>query len=496
MSITAVNASRGTFEADGQVYNLKDAGIELRDLNSMGESDIIQMLEGVDLSSLTPVEDTFESSTTKNVSGSTSEELEAMKADLEAERQENLDKMSEIEAQIEELIQQAEKLTEEALAKQEADTEEYQEEAKAVVKEQMQAYVAANKEGGEGMSREDLQSNITNALPNCPNMAEIFNSFAEANGILDEVDSYVGDLRGLIDEVKSIDTQITALDNSIETAKAAEEAAAAASRCCDPIGFETEDGSRYDFIVDDGEFDSTSDFLGAENQWAEMAALDSEENGGNGDGIVDANELKAANIKLVKTDANGKQSTVDIADEFGEDFSIDLSSYKNASQAAYTNGTIDTADDDGDGAANQTLLGTFTVNTGDKEIQGYNTFDDVDWLSENYNVANANEAADADSENPVFSDAVNMHEALANMYEQQSEALREKLNSGYEKFDLSEEELEEFDATLKAEAERNAENFLSSLEPAEEDGEAEEADPAAEETDPEKDEDEELLLQE
>lgn len=467
-TISAVNTSRGTFEADGQTYRIQDTNIKgLANLTSMSDSEVIALLENVDLSSLEPVSDTFSSSSTIDVSGSTSEELEEMKADLEAERQETLNQMTEIEAQIEKLIEKAEKLTEDALAKQEAQTEEYQEEAKAVVKQQMQAYVAANKEGGQGMTREQLQSNITGALPNCcSEMTEIFNSFTEANGLLDEVDSYIGDLRSLIEDVKSFDTQISALDNSIETAKAAEEAAAASASCCDPIGFETEDGSRYDFIVDDGAFDSTSDFLGAEDQWAAMQALDT-----SGDGIVDADELSAANIKMVKTDANGNQSVVDIAEEFGEDFSVDLSSYQNALQADY-NGTLDLGDDDGDGAANQTLLGTFNVNIDGESIQGYNTFDDVDWLADNYGIENANETAAADSSSTIFSDAANMHEALANMYQEQSEALREKLNAGYEKFDLTEEELSEFDAALQAEADKNAAEFISSLSPAEEeDGE-------------------------
>ena len=447
-----VNISAGTFTVDGKTYELNAAGIQ-NPYRYESEEEIINILEGVDLSSLTPLEyDTFTSESSLDVEGKSSEELEAMKAELEAEKAEKFEEMEEIEAKIDELIEKAEQLAEEATKEQEEQSNSYQEDAKAAVKEQMQAYIEANK-NGEGMTREELQQNITAALPNCPEMASVFNKLAEANGILDEVDSYVIDLKSLIEEAKALETQISALDNNIAAAKAAEEAA---SKSCDPIGFEYE-GATYDFIVQDEDgFNSTSDFLGAEDQWAAMEALDV---AGNGDGIVTYDELKAGNIQLVKTEGN-TQSVVDIADVFGEDFSIDLNSYKSVEEGADYEG-IDTGDHDNDGTANQELLGTFNLNIGGETIEGYNTLDDTEWLSETYGI----DAATAEDEESsiAYSSELQTHISLAELYEQKSELIREQINQNYEAFGLNEDEIAEFDATLQAEADKNASEFLASL---------------------------------
>ena len=457
MAISSVNIQNNTFVADGQTYEITAAGIQ--NPFRYNEEDLINLLENVNLDELNPVEDTFESTTASSVdtAGKSSEELEDMKAELEDKKAENYDKMGKIEDKIEELIDEATEKVEEAEENYETAQEQYQEDAKAVLKDQMKAYVAANKEDGEGMTREQLQQNIANALPNAPQVAEVFNAYAEATGLLDEVDSLVFDLRGIIEETKTIEDQISSLDNSIEMAKAAEAAATEASSCCDPIGFEKEDGTKYDFIVDDGAFDSTSDFLGAEDQWAEMEALDTD-----GDGIVNNEELKAGNIKMVKTEADGTQSIVDVAEEFGEDFSIDLNSYKSAEDGAQYAG-IDTGDHDGDGAANQELLGTFSVNLGDGEeaITGYNTLDDTEWLADEYGLSAA-EAGEEGSQS-AYSAELQIHADLATVYEEQVQALRERIDQGYELFELEEEEMADFDDTLKAEADKNANEFLATL---------------------------------
>ena len=448
-----VNISAGTFSVNGQTYELKEAGID--NPYRYSDEEIINLLEGVDLSSLTPLEnDTFTNSTSSvEVSDKSADELEEMKAELEEERDENYEKMEALEAQIEELIEKAEDLAEAAENEQKEQTEAYEEDSKAAVKEQMQAYVEANK-NGEGMTREELQNNITNALPNNPNMANIFNSLAEANGILDEVDTYVLNLRSLIEDTRSIEDQISALDNNIEVAKAAEEEAQAANNCCDPIGFEYE-GATYDFIVQDEDgFNSTSDFLGAEDQWAAMQALDTDQ-----DGTVNYEELKAGNIQLVKTEGDA-QSVVDIADVFGEDFSIDLNTYKSVDEGAEYAG-IDTGDHDNDGTVNQELLGTFSLNIGDETIEGYNTLDDTEWLSETYGIDAA--VADDEEATSTYSEALQAHVTLAELYEQKSESLREQLNEDYELFDLSEDEIAEFDSILQAEADKEASEFMATL---------------------------------
>lgn len=444
-----VNISAGTFSVNGQTYDLKEAGIQ--NPTKYNEEELVNMLEGVDLSALTPLyEDTFTNGTSSvDVSDKSSEELEAMKAELEEERDANYEEMEAIEAHIEELIEKAEDLAETAATEQKEQTEAYKEESKQAVKEQMAAYVEANK-NGNGMTREELQKNITNAVPNAPEMANIFNQLAEANGILDEVDSYVLDLRSLIEDTRSLEDQISALDNNIQVAKEAEEAA----KSCDPIGFEFE-GATYDFIVQDEDgFNSTSDFLGAEDQWAAMQALDTDQ-----DGTVNYEELKAGNIQLVKTEGDA-QSVVDIADVFGEDFSIDLNSYTSAEEGAEYAG-IDTADHDNDGTVNQELLGTFSLNINGEEVSGYNTLDDTEWLADTYGIEAF--AADENETSAMYSEALQSHVTLAELYEQKSETLRAQINENYEAFGLSEDEIAEFDSILQAEADKKASEFLATL---------------------------------
>ena len=452
-----LNLGAGTFAVDGKTYEFAEAGIQ--NPRAYDNQSLIDLIEGINLDALTPREDTAEFSTkTLDVEGKSSEELKAMKEELEAEKQENLDKMEAIEEKVEELIDKSEELVEKAIKQQEDDQAEYEEESKKIVKEQMKAYVDANKEGEDGMSRQELQSNITGALKDiAPGVAETFNAIAEATGLLDEVDTYIGELRTLIIDTQAIEGEISALDGSIAAAEAAEAAACDPPPSCDPIGFETEDGARYDFIVaDEDGFNETSDFLGAEDQWAEMEALDT-----SGDGIVSIDEFEAANIKMVKTDANGSQSEVGIREIFGDDFAIDLSTYKDANTAGY-NGNLSTGDADNDGTLDQELVGTFEVQgVADEAIQGYNTLDDVDWLAENYNIDIATETED--TEEAAMSEELQMHADKVEIYEQRVEALRKEIGAEQEKFDLSEEELEAFNATLKAEAEKNAADFLASL---------------------------------
>lgn len=404
--------------------------------------------------------------------------------ELEEKKQENIEKMEKIEAEIEDLAEAAEANIMEALAKQEAAAEEHEEESKAALDENIKAYVEANKEGGEGMTREELQANIKNSLPNAPQLADSMALLVEANEQISEIDSCLGELNKLILDTQAIDAEIEAKEGEYEAAVAAEEAA----KCCDPIGFTTTDKdgnqAQYDFIVDDGAFDSTSDFLGANGQWNEMAALDTD-----GDNIVSSAELQAGNIKAVKTNADGSQEIVDLAQEFGEDFSIDLSSYSQGG----SHSAIDTvSDDDGDGVANQTLLGTFNLNINGETVNGYNTLDDNDWLSENYGISANTDAETTDSLN--YSEDLLPHVNFFNTYTQKVQELKESLQEAYAALGVSESDMAELDSTIKKEADVKAQNFFSSLEVKEDDNQEE----AIGETDADglTEEEKELLLEE
>lgn len=396
---------------------------------------------------------------TTAASGASSEEIQAQIDKLEEEKAENLEKMSEIEDHIEDLADEAEDQIAIALQEQDDAVKEHEKEVKEALDKNIQDYINANKDGGEGMTRDELQQNIAGSLPDMPEVAEAMAALTNASELVDEIDNCLGDLNKLIANTKAIDDLIETKQGEYEAAVKAEEEA----KCCDPIGFTTTDKdgnqAQYDFIVDDGAFDSTSDFLGAENQWAEMAALDT-----TGDGIVDADELAAGNIKAVKTDANGNQSVVDIAEEFGKDFSIDLNSYKEGG----SHSAVDTnSDADGDGVNDQTLLGTFNLNINGQSVSGYNTLDDVDWLADNYDGLEAGEQAELSDSNRLdpaeYSAEVQPHVTLFNFYTELNEEFKKEIAQGYEQFGIDEENLKELHNITKDEADEKAKEFRASI---------------------------------
>ena len=400
---------------------------------------------------------------TNAATGESSEKIKEEIEELEAKKEENIEKMEKIEAEIENLAKSAEEHIMEAAKAQDSAVKEHEEETQAVLDENIQAYINANKEGGEGMTRDELQENIKGAMPNTPEIADAVAALTAASEEVGEIDNCLGELNKLITDTQVIDEQIELKNAEFEAAKEAESCPPPTT--CDPIGFTTKDEegneAQYDFIVDDGAFDSTSDFLGAEGQWSEMTALDTD-----GDNIVSAAELQAGNIKAVKTNADGSQEIVDLAEEFGEDFSIDLASY----QEGGSHSAVDTtSDSDGDGTADQTMLGTFNVNANGQTISGYNTLDDVDWLAENYGIsADSTETETNGLDATQFSEDLQAHVNFFNMYTEKSEMLKEEIKEGFSNIGLTEEQMDGISEATKKEADEEAKTFLASLDKKEE----------------------------
>ena len=307
-------------------------------------------------------------------------------AELTKKRDEKIKEMEQVQKKIEKLAKEIATEISNAIAQQEDAVKENNEESKKVIQEQIAAYVEANK-NGEGMTYAQLQANIANNLPDGSNITAATNALAKASGKLGKMDALIDELKKLRNELSQllfdIDNQEQAVNTAEQAVEAAEQAAEA-RKSCDPIGFTATDENgntaQYDFIYDDGDFDSTNDFVGSQTGFMEMHLLDKD-----GNGTLTADELEAGNVKVVKKDAAGNQTTLGIKEAFGEDFSIDLNSY----QAGGTHSSVNTnTDHDADGTADQTLLGTFNVNLDGKTVQGYNTLDDVDWLSDTYNIEN------------------------------------------------------------------------------------------------------------
>lgn len=425
---------------NGEVKPASEAG----DNSIFGSDEDGEIGDSIDLSGATGADGTQRVATTPE-GQAILDEIEK----LEEQKDANTEEMEAIKAEIETLTAEAEDEINQALAAQEKAVADHEEDTKKLVNQSLADYIEANKEGGEGMTRDELQSNIKKNAEGLGLPAEIGDATAmlmSASDKLDEVDGLLGDLNSLIQDNQNIECQIEAKGAEFEAVEeAAKKEAAEKQKSCDPIGFEAtdKDGNKaqYDFIKDDGNFDSTDDFLGAQNQWQEMQALDTD-----GDNIVTAAELDAGGIKAVKTNADGSQDIVSMTEEFGEDFSIDLSSYAQGG----THAAVDpTADSDGDGTLDQELLGTFSVNTGSETVQGYNTLDDVDYLSENYGIEAGTQATEAEDTEFQYSQELQESMNFFQTYTEKVAELREKLMEAWKSLGATEDQVTDYNSIAK-----------------------------------------------
>ena len=411
---------------------------------------------------------------TGTASGETAASLKAQLDALQSRADKNQEQIDKIEARIEKLITDVEKKIEEATNSENKALKDYEDECKQTAREQVQAYVTANTTG-KGMTKDELDDNIKAAMPNEPGLADALIALMSANNMVDEIDALTPRLKSLISSTESIAEQMKPLQTQYDAAVAAEQSAQTAQTsaqtaatsstqgCCDPIGFEYE-GETWDLIIDDGNFDSTSDFLGSENNWAAVGELNKDK-----DDTLTLDELKEGNIKVV----NSKGEVKDISEVIGSnDFSIDLNSY---SEGGTYNGIDTTADDDGDGTVNQQLLGTYNININGQTVKGYNTLDDTDYLSNKYGISKGTQAAFGTGAAATGNKGLSLmttlqsHTTKVSGYETKSEQLRAEIDQAYKDLGFTEDEISELDEVISSDAVLNASNFFTALTTAKDD---------------------------
>lgn len=411
--------------------------------------------------------------------------------ELEEERDNNYEKMEKIEAHIEDLTAEAEANIMKAAKQQEAAVEEHEEETQKAVDEQLNAYVAANKEGGEGMTREELQKNVKGALGHIPEVGEAVSALLEANDQINEIDACLGELNTLITDTQDIEQQIEAKGMEFEAVEAAAQQPSTSSgsdsssdssdeNCqptCEPQGFQDNEGNQYDFFIDkdqNGTLSNETEFLGYEGgkqgqeaAWSEMTQLDT-----SGDGIVDANELAAGGVMVYKTDANGNQTAMTIEEAFGKDsdLAINTQQHETAKEGVGPNNF-----NTGTGSENNELWGTFDVTLNGENLNGYQTNDDINWLKENYNFSDyanengltsgeAGEGLETEDAQEAVSTELQQHIDFFNTYSQKVQELKEMLMQGWEDQGLTESSLSSISETAVQESNDKAANFFKSLE--------------------------------
>lgn len=411
-------------EADGDVYQTNAEGMTEAELQALAK-EIGATVAGAEETEAT------------NATAADDADLEAnkeKKAELQAQWDALNTSAETIKETVEKLSEEIKKSLDEAIDAQKEITEEEQERVKELVSTQIEQF-KKDKEAGKDVKMSDLQANIKSGLEAGgfdEEMSAILSDLVVTNTKMVTMDSLLSELGVINGQMKMLDTEMANLDKVIEEQEKAAAEAAANCNPCDPIGFKNEDGTTFEFVVDkdgNGELSNFSEFLGSENFFDEMVALD-----GDGSGDVTNEELKDAGVMVLVKDANGNQELKSIEEAFGgEDVNVNLGSYKEAGEGALAeNG--------------QTLLGNFDISVGDDTYEGYSTLDSAEYLQENYtftdenpNNIGANAAAGAEDAENIEGDAergqitadidkfIEEYEAKLTEYEAQFESLTELL---------------------------------------------------------------------
>lgn len=297
------------------------------------------------------------------------EALDKSLEDLEREKAENEEKIKLLEEQITKLKEEVEEDVKVATNKMSDLTEEQTKNINKCVAN-LTDKLAKGEITQEGFD-EQLQSGLS-SMGFSAEFAAQMNVLINANGKVSLIELLANEIGILKERNKAVDQQIVA--------------AQAARKSCDPIGFEL-DGVKYDFFIDkdkNGLLSNENEFLGAQNNWDEMTALD-----GDTSGTITKDEMDKAGLMVVVTLKDGTQKIMKASDLFTEENdAIDLGTYKAGGTAddLKNNGvTTNILGTDANGKDANQLLGTFGLTVGGRTINsGYQTFDDGEWLDKNY----------------------------------------------------------------------------------------------------------------
>ena len=256
-------------ETDGDVIRMDAANLTADEVKALAD----------ELGATVATQETEEAGATETTAEDG--DLEANKAKLaELEAQwDNLNKSAEtIKETVEKLSEEIKESLDAALEEQEQITKDEQKRINEMVQDNI-AQFKKDKENGKDVSLGDLQGQIKEGLSNSgfdEEMSALVSDLVVTNAKMVQMDGLLSELGVINGQMKQLDTSMTELENTIEEQeKAAEEA----SKSCDPIGFKDENGTTFEFVIDkdgNGELSNFSEFLGSENFFDEMVALDAD----------------------------------------------------------------------------------------------------------------------------------------------------------------------------------------------------------------------------
>lgn len=379
----------------------------------------------------------------------TSAEIEALKDKISG-LQNQIDhyktQINVLSAKIEKVKKEIEDNIKKAIEESEEIAEDQKKQAEAIIEEELNAYTSAN----GSMSYETFEGNITqrlNALDSSgqSKLAMVTMKLIQAESKMSLLNSYMGTMGQLINSSNDLETQIECNTKTMTCLEEELKKNPPESSDCertDPIGF-TADGKKFDFFLDkdgDQKLSNEQEFLGAEDGWSEMTALDTD-----GDGKVDKKELAAGDVKVVVTGKDGTQTVQNAADLFGEEDSVDLSSFKEMNQEM----------DNGNA-----LLGTFGLTMGGNKVDtGYNTLDTLNWLDNNYTFSDKENGINrfAKGETQNTDNKTNDFTKILDKFKEDYKNLEKQLKDGWATININRDDISKVvNDAMKAEAEAEA----------------------------------------
>jgi len=378
----------------------------------------------------------------EELSSVTSTNVKALEAEiktLNAEIGSNNLRLNKLKGSIEILQAAVEEAITEAIKESEEIEESQKEDAANIVKEELNKYTESNGE----ITYEDFQDTVAVKLDDLQGdgsnkLSKVVLKLMTAESQMGVLKNYVTEFGTLVDANKTLADKVTA--KTAEAEEAAEEVDCEAQRC-DPIGF-VANGVQYDFFVDNdgnGDLSNETEFLGAQNGWQEMTALDT-----NNDGKVSVDEMK--DLMVVSKDAEGNQTVQKASDLFAATDTIDLNSYTSQNKD-FENGN--------------TLLGTFSLSfQGNEVTDAYNTMDEISWLDENYEFTDEANGINRFAKGNTTADDILDYSAEYATFQTKYEELDSKLTEGWQKLNITRTDVSE---KLITGSQKSAENKASSL---------------------------------
>ena len=201
-----INFSDGVYQPSGDV---EDISSELGAL--MGELGISEE-NGVQETNETPAIDSD-----KEIEETKQKAIQDKIKELQDEYDKNLEKMEKLKVMIEELMDKVTETVIKAAAEKEKAIKENEKLYQKLVDDELKAYIEANKEGGKGMTHEELLKNIDDALSHVPNIASAIRTALEASHQLSELTSCAGFLNGFVMKNENIKIEINENNRLLNT---------------------------------------------------------------------------------------------------------------------------------------------------------------------------------------------------------------------------------------------------------------------------------------